>query len=132
MDQSDEAIARQLLAGSYITHAQYDVWRRANAGASWYSMRKDYPNHKRGGMYCDDTLCHWVNKVNLAIKAARLIDAPAVGERSPWGISIAQGSEVRTAQDSTPQGHVSTETSSWNAERLQAAGAIDRYSRKKV
>lgn len=119
--------ARALRRSSEITSAMYECWQRHNQGERITDILRDYPDPKRGTLHCERTVYRWVQQVEAALQAQRLIDT----ERSPWGITIAQGSDVRTAADGVPQGRVATHASSWDAERMRSAGVIDRYSRKK-
>lgn len=127
---SDSEIACLLYHTRRVTFAQYDCWRRSRAGESFYSMRRDYPNETRGTTFSAMTLWRWVERVNAAVEDWRIAEGQD-RQRSPFGISVADGHSVRLAGDPTPTGRVSTERSSWDAERLAIMGEVDRHSRKR-
>jgi len=129
---SDEEIARRLCEQKYIRACEFEVWLRNRSGESIYSMQRQYPNELRPGkFYYESTLASWVHKVNQAIADARLITDDGMTVKERYKIAVADGHDVRDAANPTPTGQVPTESSSWDAERLLAAGVIDRHSRKR-
>lgn len=133
--QSDTAIARRLCEQKYIRVCEYDCWMRSRSGETLVSMKRDYPNELRPGkFYYESTLYRWCQRVDQAIADARMVTAPVERprRRNPFRITLASGHDCHDADDPTPQSKVSTESSSWNVPRLQAEGAVDRYSRKRA
>ena len=96
--EPSEQIARRLVRSGYLISEHFEIWLRQQNHETIYSMRKDYPR------VSVQTLYAWVEKVNDAIRDARLIDAPEVVEKNPFGISVAISHHVHMAADTTPTG----------------------------
>ncbi len=103
---TDSELAKRLYDGGIILACEFDAWTRQQAGATFYSMRKDYPREVGNGFCNVSTIWRWVEKVNQCIADARTVtDTPDVPHpRNPFHFILSQGSDVYEADDPTPQG----------------------------
>ena len=118
-------IACDLLARGRIKPLWYEAWRQRKQGHSPTQIRLTMTITTYRGTQMHPTvrtISKWARNVREAIVEER------EGKRV-WGVTVASGSETRSAADLTPQGVLPGST--WNDDEMRKWGKLDRHSRKR-